>query len=108
MLGWTGIGHAAESLKTEALATDPAQFRVQVMQAVSRADALIAKLKGKPEAQAAVLDLMQTRDNILRELPKVETKAGDAKWDSKEMRESVADMLRLLKLHYEKAEALAG
>jgi hypothetical protein len=64
-------------------------------------DALIGKLNGKG-ASPALLDLIQTRDNVLRELPKVESAPDGAKWTAKDARESVDAMLRLLKQQYEK------
>jgi hypothetical protein len=107
-VGDSGIVLAAESLKLDSLSSDPRQFRAQVDQALAKAAALIEKLKGHPNARAAVLDLMQTRDNVLRELPKIEGTPGDAKWGSEEMRDSVKAMLMLLKEQYDKAAGIAG
>lgn len=104
----SGIVLAAEGLKVENLSNDPKQFRAQVDQALAKVSTLIEKLKSKPEARAIVLDLMQTRDNVLRELPKIDGNPGDAKWGSQEMRDSVKAMLMLLQEQYEKAAQLAG
>lgn len=104
----SGLVFAAESLKLEGLAKDPKQFRTQVDQILAKVDGMIEKLKQDPKALALVLDLMQTRDNILREIPKIDAAPGDAKWTAQEMRESVQAMLMLLKEQYDKAVELAG
>lgn len=104
----SGIVLAADSLKIEGLSNDPKQFRAQVDQIITKVDSLIKKLKENPSARAITLDLEQTRDNILREIVKIEAAPGDAKWTSKEMRESVQVMLKLLKDQYEKAAGTVG
>jgi hypothetical protein len=105
--GIGAIALAAEAMKIDGLSKDPKQFRVQVEQLLNKTDTLIAKLRGNPAYQAAVLDLLQTRDDILRELPKVESAPGDAKWTAEEMMESVQSKLKLLKEQYDKASGLA-
>ena len=104
----SGIVFAADSLKLEGLSNDPKQFRTQVDQAFAKVAGLIETLKSNPNAQPLVLDLMQTRDNILREIRKIEVAPGDAKWTAQEMRDSVKAMLMLLKDQYEKAAGMAG
>jgi hypothetical protein len=52
-----------------------------------------------------VADLMMTRDNVAREIYKVQNKPDGSKWGA-EMRESVDDMLKLLAVQYEKATSL--
>ena len=113
IISYTGGIHqpsllAAESLKVEGLPSDPRQFRAAVDQLIAKVDRSIDKLKGMPEAQGLVLDLIQTRDNVLREIVKIDGTPGDAKWNAKDMRESVESMLKLMKDQYEKAAALAG
>jgi len=102
-MGGADLALAAEELKVEGLPSDAKGFRAQIEQIISRVDRLIEKLKGNSEASAMVLDLIQTRDNVLRELPKVETQPAGSKWTEKEARESVDWMLRLLKAQYDKA-----
>lgn len=94
---------AADVLKIDSLSNDPKQFRAQVQQLLGRTDILIAKLKDNPALQPVVLDLLQTRDDILRELPKIDAAPGDAKWTAEEMEESVRAKLKLLKEQYDKA-----
>jgi hypothetical protein len=106
--GMSGVVFAADALKIEGLSNDPKQFRAQVDQILTKVESLIKKLKANPKAQALVLDLMQTRDDILREIPKIESAAGDAKWSSKEMYDSVQAKLKLLKEQYDKAVGTAG
>jgi hypothetical protein len=106
--GISGIAFAADVMKIDGLSSDPKQFRAQVEQLVNKTDTLIAKLKANPTHQAVVLDLMQTRDDILRELPKIDSAPGDAKWTAKEMHESVQSKLKLLKDQYDKAVGLAS
>ncbi|MDE3244397.1 MAG: hypothetical protein KGO52_16985 [Nitrospirota bacterium] len=106
--GVPGIAIAAESLNIEGLSKDPKAYRAQVEQILKKVDGLIEKLKGHQSAHALVLDLEQTRDNILREIPKMEVAPGDAKWGAQEMRDSVQAMLKLLKDQYEKAAGMAG
>src|SRR5581483_11872673 len=96
VIGWLSVGAAfADELKVENLPADPKAFRVQV-------DQIIDKLKDKGFSPA-LLDLIQTRDNIMREVYKVENAPDGSKWTSKEARASVDAMLRLLKEQYEKA-----
>ena len=102
-MGGADLALAAEELKVEGLPSDAKGFRAQIEQIISRVDRLIEKLKGNSEASAMVLDLIQTRDNVLRELPKVETQPAGSKWTEKEARDSVDWMLRLLKAQYDKA-----
>jgi hypothetical protein len=104
----SGVALAADSLNIEGLSGDPRQFRIQVNQILSKADKLIEKLRKIPTAQAIALDLMQTRDNILREIVKMDGSPGDAKWTAQEMRESVQAMLKLLKEQYDKAAGTAA
>ena len=99
------VALAADTLNVDNLPNEPGQLKAQVEKIVAKVDGLVGKLKGNPAAQALVLDLMQTRDNLMRELPKVDSSPGDAKWKAKEMRHSVENMLRLLKDQYEKAAA---
>lgn len=99
---------AAEELKVEGLPSDPKSFRAQIEQIISKVDNLIEKLKGNPNASTMVLDLIQTRDTVLRELPKVEHQPAGSKWSEKEARESVEWMLRLLKAQYDKAAGSAN
>lgn len=106
--GLGAIAFAVEALKIDGLSHDPRQFRVQVEQLVTKTDGLIAKLRGNPEFQALVLDLLQTRDDILRELPKIDSAPGEAKWTGKEMMESVQSKLNLLKQLYDKGAGLAS
>jgi hypothetical protein len=122
LLGWTLVGTvnlsgwrvqwiatvAAESLKVDGLPDEPRQFRASVDSIIKKVDALIEQLRGKPTSQAILLDLLQTRDDIIRELPKLDGAPGDAKWNQKEMRESVQGKLMLLRNQYEKAQASAG
>ena len=98
-----GVASAAESLAVDSLPNDARQFRFQVEKIISKVDALIDQLRDKPNSRATILDLLQTRDDILREIPKLDSAPGDAKWSQKEMRESVQDKLRLLKGQYDKA-----
>ena len=102
-----GLALAADALKIDELPKDSRQFRTQVEQILAKVDSLIGKLKGSPATEAVVLDLIQTRDNVAREVAKIESGPGDAKWASQEMRESVQAMLKLLQDQYEKAEAAA-
>ncbi|MEW6543763.1 MAG: hypothetical protein AB1411_09135 [Nitrospirota bacterium] len=105
----TGIAFAgSDAFSVEPLPKDPKEFRRQVDQIVGKADSLIGKLKANPKAAAAVLDLVQTRDNILREVVKVEGTPDGSKWTFNEMRDSVGAMLKLLKDQYDKASSLGG
>jgi hypothetical protein len=102
-MGGAAPALAAEELKVEGLPSDARGFRAQIEQIISKVDRLIEKLKGNPNTSIMVLDLIQTRDNMLRELPKVENRPDGSKWTEKEARESVNWMLRLLKVQYDKA-----
>ncbi|MBI4402193.1 MAG: hypothetical protein HY581_11245 [Nitrospirae bacterium] len=106
--GVPGPAFAAESLNVEGLPADPKAFRAQVDQILKKTDGLIGKLKDNKNAEAALLDLIQTRDNVLREIFKVENRPDGSKWTAKEARESVEAMLKLLKAHYEKAAGIGG
>ena len=107
--GEAEIALAAESLNVEGLPKDPKAYRAQVDQILKKVDGLIEKLKGNQKIPTAVvLDLIQTRDNVPRELFKVENKPDGSKWSAQDMRESVDAMLRLLKAQYEKATEMAG
>jgi hypothetical protein len=101
--GGPHLALAAEEWTVDNLAHNPKLFRGQVEQIISRVDRLIDTLKGNPGASTMVLDLIQTRDNVLRELPKVDNQPAGSKWSEKEARESVEWMLRLLKAQYDKA-----
>lgn len=105
--GMSGFAFAADVLKIDGLSSDPKQFRTQVDQLISKTDGLIAKLRANPNNQAVVLDLIQTRDDILREIPKIDSAPGDAKWTAREMMESVQSKLKLLKDQYDKASGSA-
>jgi len=98
---------AAETLNVENLPKDAKEFRRSVDQIIKRVDGLLSKLQNKPEARAVWMDLVQTRDNVLREIEKLDSKEG-AKWTAAEARASVEHMLKLLKAQYEKAADLAG
>lgn len=107
--GITGIALAASaSLNVEDLPKDPRAYRVQVEQILIKANSMIDKLKGNQSALAAVLDLIQTRDNILREILKMEVTPDGSKWTLDEGRASVDAMLKLLKDQYDKAAGMAG
>lgn len=97
---------AAETISVDNLPKDAREFRRSVDQIVKKVDGLLGKLKDGA-ADTAKLDLLQTRDNILREIEKLDSKDG-AKWSAAEARESVELMLKLLKAQYEKAAGLAG
>lgn len=102
------VSWAADTLKIDGLPNDPRQFRTSVDPLIAKVDKLIEKLKATPNAPPIVLDLIQTRDNVLREIVKIEATPGDAKWTPKEMRESVESMLKLMKDQYDKASAMGG
>lgn len=104
--GSLGIASAADALTIEGLPKDPKAYRAQVDQILKKVDGLIDKLKDNSTATAIVLDLLQTRDDILREIPKVEVKPDGAKWTLQEGRESVDAKLKLLKALYDTAAAL--
>lgn len=105
--GIPGAALAAE-LNVEGLPKEPKAFRAQVEQILGKVDSLVAKLKGNASALPVVLDLLQTRDNILREILKMEVTPEGAKWTLAEGRASVEAMLRLLAEQYEKASTMAG
>lgn len=105
--GMSGNALAADVLKIDGLSNDPKQFRIQVNQLISKTDSLITKLRANPNNQAIVMDLLQTRDDILREIPKIDSAPGDAKWTAREMMESVQSKLKLLKDQYDKAAGAA-
>jgi hypothetical protein len=107
-MGGPDLALAAEELKVEGLPSDAKGFRVQIEPIISKVDKLIDKLKGNPNASTMVLDLIQTRDTVLRELPKVENQPAGSKWSEKDARESVEWMLRLLKAQYDKAASSAS
>jgi hypothetical protein len=107
-LGGPVLALAAEELKVEGLPSDAKGFRAQIEPIISKVDKLINKLKGNPNASTMVLDLIQTRDTVLRELPKVENQPAGSKWSEKDARESVEWMLRLLKAQYDKAASSAS
>lgn len=98
---------AADTISVDNLPKDAKEFRRSVDQIIKRVDSLLSKLKDKPDALTAWMDLVQTRDNILREIEKLDSKDG-SKWTASEARESVELMLKLLKAQYEKAAGLAG
>lgn len=83
------VATAADMLTVGVPTHDPRQFRVHVEQIVSKLDALIEQLRGRPNSRAIILDLLQTRDALLREVPNIDSALGDAKWNQKEMPESV-------------------
>ncbi len=92
----------ADSLNVEGLPKDPAAYKAKVDEIIGKVDQVIGKLKGDQSKFAIVSDLMQTRDNVVREIFKVQNKPDGSKWGA-EMRESVDDMLKLLATQYEKA-----
>lgn len=96
--------YAAE-LNVDNLPADAKAFRAQVEQILGKVNGVIDKAKETKGADPALLDLIQTRDNILREVPKVEHIPDGAKWTSKEAQASVQSMLKLLKTQYEKVAA---
>jgi len=97
----TGLAYAAE-LNVDNLPGDPKAFRAQVDQIVGRVSSIIEKAKDSKGTDPALLDLIQTRDNILREVPKVEHTPDGAKWTAKEAQASVQSMLKLLKTQLDK------
>ncbi len=103
-----GVAFAVDFLAVDGLPSDTRQFRAQVEKIIGKVDILIEQLRDKPNSRAAILDLLQTRDDILREVPKLDSAPGDAKWSQKEMRESVQDKLKLLKGQYDKAAGAEG
>ncbi|MER3423923.1 MAG: hypothetical protein C4293_12505 [Nitrospiraceae bacterium] len=105
--GVSGVALAAD-LNVEGLPKEPKAFRTQVEQILGKVDGLVAKLKGNASALPVVLDLIQTRDNIMREILKMEVTPDGAKWTLAEGRASVEAMLRLLRDQYEKASTMAG
>lgn len=104
--GW-GVALAADSLNVDGLPKDSRAFLVQVDQIISKVDSLLAKLKSNPKATPMVLDLMQTRDNIKREILKMQVTPDGAKWTLADGRASVEAMLKLLKDQYDKAAGMS-
>ncbi len=100
------LAEAAEPLTIDGLPQDPKAYRAQIEQLLKKVDELVNKLKGNPEALPVVLDLQQTRDDIMRELPKAETVPDGAKWTIEEGRASIEAKLQLLKALYDKASDL--
>lgn len=108
MLVFIAIGTAvasADELNVQNLPKDPAGYRDAIQKLIAKVDALLEKQKGNKQMEAAVQDLLQTRDNIFRELPKVEKAPDGAKWSPEEGRNSVDKMLLDLKLRYDKLAA---
>jgi hypothetical protein len=104
--GLLELAHAADTLNIDGLPKDPKAYRAQVEQILKKVDALTEKLKGNQNARPIVLDLLQTRDDILREIPKVESTPDGSKWSLQEGRDSVDAKLKLLKDQYDKASGL--
>jgi hypothetical protein len=100
------LAYAADTLNIDGLPKDPKAYRAQVEQILKKVDALTEKLKGNQNARPIVLDLLQTRDDILREIPKVESTPEGSKWSLQEGRDSVDAKLKLLKDQYDKASGL--
>jgi hypothetical protein len=92
----------ADELNVQNLPKEPRSYRESVEKLITKVDALLEKQKGNKQAESAVQDLLQTRDNIVRELPKVEKAPDGAKWFPEEGRNSVDKMLLDLKLRYDK------
>lgn len=101
--GMSRVGFAADALKIDELSSGPKEFHTQVDQLISKTESLIAKLGANPNNQAIALDLLQIRDDSLREIPKIDSAPGDAKWTARVMIESVQSKLKLLKDQYDKA-----
>ncbi|CAI4033204.1 hypothetical protein DNFV4_03638 [Nitrospira tepida] len=95
----------ADSINVEGLPKEPAAYKAKVDEILAKVDQVIGKLKGDQKNFAVVADLMMTRDNVAREIYKVQNKPEGSKWGA-EMRESVDDMLKLLAVQYEKATSL--
>jgi hypothetical protein len=95
----------ADSLNVEGLPKDPAAYKTKVDEILAKVDQVIGKMKGDQKNFAVVADLMMTRDNVMREISKVQSKPEGSKWGP-EMRESVDDMLKLLAVQYEKATSM--
>lgn len=95
---------AEDTLDVENIPDDPKALRVKVEKTVGKVDGLINKLKSDPEKAHLVMDLQMTRDNLMRELPKVESGPNGSKWLASDMKESVTSMMKLLALQYEKAQ----
>ncbi len=105
MAAFLGMGVTAswaDSLNVEGLPKDAAAYKSKVDEIIAKVDQLIGKIKGDASKFAVVSDLMMTRDNVMRELYKVQNKPDGSKWGA-EMRDSVDDMLKLLATQYEKA-----
>ncbi|MFO0774509.1 MAG: hypothetical protein U0172_07595 [Nitrospiraceae bacterium] len=100
-----GVGMSAswaDSLTVEGLPKDAAAYKGKVDEIIAKVDQAIGKIKGDASKFAVVSDLMMTRDNVMRELYKVQNKPEGSKWGA-EMRQSVDQMLQLLATQYEKA-----
>jgi hypothetical protein len=103
-----GSALAAESLNVEELPSDPAAYHTKVEQIVEQVDGVIDKLKAKREAEPVVLDLLQTRDNVVREVEKIKSHPEGSLWTNEEVRGNVDAMLKLLKVQYDKAAEMTG
>ena len=102
-VAWMGTSVSwADELEVEGLPEEPAAYKAKVDGIIAKVDQVINKLKGDKEKFALVSDLMMTRDNVVREIYKVQNKPDGSKWGA-EMRESVDLMLQLLAVQYEKA-----
>lgn len=100
---WMGTSATwADSITVDGLPKDPAAYKAKVDEIIGKVDQLIGKIKGDAKKFALVSDLMMTRDNVMREVYKVQNKPDGSKWGA-EMRDSVDDMLKLLAVQYEKA-----
>ena len=102
-VAWTGTSVSwADEIEVEGLPEEPAAYKAKVDGIIAKVDKVIDKLKGDKEKFALVSDLMMTRDNVMREIYKVQNKPDGSKWGA-EMRESVDLMLQLLAVQFEKA-----
>jgi hypothetical protein len=102
-------GACADELNVENLPKDPKEYRQAIEKIIVKVNALVEKQKNNKQAESSVLDVLQVRDNIFRELPKVEKTVPDgAKWWDAEGRSSVDKMLQLLKLRYDKLASIGG
>jgi hypothetical protein len=103
---WMGAAVSwADSLNIDGLPKDPAAYKSKVDEILAKVDQVIGKMKGDQKNFAIVADLIMTRDNVAREISKVQSKPEGSKWGP-EMRESVDDMLKLLAVQYEKATSM--
>lgn len=98
----------ADELNIDNLPKDPKAYRASVEKILKQVDSLVDQLKDKPEALRAVQDLQMTRDNVMREIVKIEAQPDGSKWTAAQMRVSVDLMLALLQKQYEKAQEVAG